>query len=322
MRYKFTFAAICILLLSACDNKKTDTKPDSHSPNEQEELRAFITQVKSNLVFVQGGTFWMGDFCKKMRNGGAFCTGGKDNKPAHEVELTSYSISKIKTTNQEYDFYLDYTKQSKKTNSNALLQKDINLMGKYPTHPAHANWDDASKYCHWLATVTNLPFSLPTEAQWEYAARSRGQYRIVATDDNTLRAGKSGRGENIATDYDRQDAEDNEGVNSLFVAFPGDKYPPNPLGVYDMAGNGFEWTNDWYDPDYYSKSPRKDPQGPDKSVVKDDDKGGYMKVLRGKDYSNIGVGGITIDRHQKTNNSDFPLDSTIRCAVNSPLPIK
>lgn len=319
---KIICCLVILTLLAACDNKVDNKKDEEKSPDD---LNGFVKQVKSDLVFVNGGSFWMGDFCKKMRDGGPYCTGEGDNKPLHNVELSSYSISKFKITNQQYDYYLKYTHQQRKINDNEYKQRYIDLMAKHPTHPthpAHANWVDADKYCRWLADVTHLPFSLPTEAQWEYAARSRGEDKIIATDDNTLRVDKSGRGENIATDYDRQAAGEREGIEGLFVTFPGDKYPPNPLGVYDMAGNGFEWTKDWYDPNYYSISPVKNPQGPENPVVKDNKRGGYMKVIRGRDYSNIGSGGITIDRYQKTNISDFPLDTTIRCVVNSPEPIK
>ena len=308
------YSLIFIICLSGCDNAG---KTVSRTPQQNAALQHYIKKVRSDLIYVKGGSFWMGDFCKKMRNGGADCTGDKDNKPLHKVELTSYSIAKFKTTNAEYNYYLSYTHQHRTIDTNKMRQKAMTLLAKYPSHPANVGWGEAKNYCRWLSTVTGLPFALPTEAQWEYAARSRGEYRIVATDDNTLRVDKNGRGENIATDDDRQDAEEREGIDSLFVTFPGDRYPPNPLGIYDMSGNGFEWTNDWYDPNYYAISQLKDPQGPDKPMVKDTDSGSYMKVLRGKDYSNIGVGGTTIERHQRENTNDFPMGSTVRCVVNS-----
>ena len=103
---------------------------------------------------------------------------------------------------------------------------------------------------------------------------------------------------------------------------PGDFRPPNPLGIYDMAGNGWEWMKDWYDPDYYQTSSVKDPQGPDKPVYKDDD-GYFYKAMRGQDFSGPGRG-LTVVRYKADPKSrDFlPSDKTARCVVNSPEPIK
>ena len=92
-----------ILLISGCDNA---TKTVQHTPQEQAELQKYINRVKADLVYVKGGTFWMGDFCKKMRNGGPYCSPEKDTRPLHEVELTGYSISKFKVTHEDYRFYL------------------------------------------------------------------------------------------------------------------------------------------------------------------------------------------------------------------------
>ncbi len=111
----------------------------------------------------------------------------------------------------------------------------------------------------------------------------------------------------------------------LSVCFPRCReisYPPNPLGIYDMAGNGYEWMKDWYDPDYYNKSPIKDPQGPEKPVFKDY-QGNFTKVTRSQDFSGPGRG-LTVVRHFKDpdNNGRIPADKTVRCVVNSPVPVK
>ncbi|WP_049191966.1 formylglycine-generating enzyme family protein, partial [Serratia marcescens] len=104
---------------------------------------------------------------------------------------------------------------------------------------------------------------LPTEAQWEYAARSRGQYLPFATDNGELEKGK-----NIPDEEQLDEYTDGLGI----PIYPIGKYPPNPLGLYDMGLSGSEWVNDWYASDYYSHSPVKDPKGPSN---------GTKKVLRG-----------------------------------------
>ncbi len=137
--------------------------------------------------------------------------------------------------------------------------------------------------------MTGDKVALPTEAQWEYAARSKGQFNIVPTDDGTLRFKDSygTEGINVAGEADRSAYSEkmNNGLDS-FSALPGDAFPPNPLGIYDMAGNGFEWVKDWYDPAYYQRSPLNDPQGPAAPTFKNHD-GKTVRVLRGQDLSGL-----------------------------------
>ena len=108
----------------------------------------------------------------------------------------------------------------------------------------------------------------------------------------------------------------------IYSPLPGDLYPPNPLGIYDMAGNGWEWMKDWYDPDYYKHSPLKDPQGPDNPVYKDYN-GNYTKVVRSQDFSGPRRG-LTITRYfsDPKNRGHLPSDKTVRCVVNSPKPVR
>jgi Uncharacterized conserved protein len=247
---------------------------------------------------VQGGTFWMGDFCSKMRNGGAFCTPDMNNKSVHEVELSSYSISKFKITHENYAFYLEMTGQPKQHFDKEWRNKTLSDMTFLKNSPAIITWTEASNYCSWIKKESGLPFSLPTEAQWEYAARNRGQYVVIATDDSTLRVNKkTGKGENFATDADREQIGEPNGILPSLISFSVDKYSPSPLGLYNLADNGKEWVLDWYDPDYYSKSPKMNPQGPDKPVVKDKSRNQYWKVLRGASNPTPGFpSGLTITR--------------------------
>ncbi|MGR7526673.1 formylglycine-generating enzyme family protein [Klebsiella aerogenes] len=311
-----------MLALSGCDNTSADTV--KLTPQQKKEVQHFIKEAKSEQVFVQGGTFWMGDFCSKIRNGGAFCTSDKNNKPVHEVELSSYSISKFKITHENYAFYLEMTGQPKQHFDKEWRNKTLSDMTFLKNSPAILSWTEANNYCVWLKKETGLPFSLPTEAQWEYAARNRGEYVLIATDDGTLRVNKkSGKGENFATDVDRDEIAEPNGLNPPMVHFPVDKYPPSPMGLYNMADNGREWVSDWYDPEYYEKSTKKNPQGPNKPVVKDKAEEQYWKVLRGGNRPVPGFpSNLTVTRYYEVKDPARPIGTTARCVVNSPTKIQ
>ena len=162
---------VLLLFVSGCDNA-TETK--KLTADEQTELKHFINKKKSELVYVKGGPFWMGDFCKKMRNDGPYCSSEKDNKPLHEVELSSYHISKFKVTHEDYGFYLKAMGLPDQYVNENYQKEMLATMTYFDNSPAVVTWTEANNYCSWLGKVTGLPFSMPTEAQWEYASRSRG----------------------------------------------------------------------------------------------------------------------------------------------------
>jgi hypothetical protein len=110
--------------------------------------------------------------------------------------------------------------------------------------PAAIDWFQASDYCRWLGDVTGLPIELPTEAEWEYAARNRGQDFPYATVSRKIELGRN---------YPSKDDNKRQPVNSFM---------PNPLDLHHMGSNLQEWVSDWYDEKYYKHSPEKNPQGP------------------------------------------------------------
>ena len=107
-------------------------------------------------------------------------------------------------------------------------------------YPASVNWNDGKAFCQWIGEVSGKSITLPTEAQWEYAARSGDQFFQFANSDNQ---------------YNPDDPDDE--LNFTHDMAPVGSYPPNPLGLYDMMGNGNEWVNDWYAENYYKDSPEK-----------------------------------------------------------------
>ncbi len=326
---RMAFLLLTPLLLSACDNDAS-TKPALDSGQNQQhsaELQSLIHQVKANLAFVEGGNFLMGDFGAKYGPEKIQLDAQKDSKPLHKVTLSNYSISKFKTTNQEYQLYLNLNGLQLKQEDNPLLQEWADALNKLPDTPAHMDWYDAEKYCAWLGKVSGLPFALPTEAQWEYAARNRGQFIIAGTNSGVLEMDGIQRGINISGSLDRKEFARKMGLSTeIDTAMPVDRYPPNPLGLYDMAGNGYDWIKDWYDPDYYKNSPVVDPQGPEKPVFKRregiyDAEEKYQKVLRGAGTSGH-FNGLTVARFKRSQDTKVTFITTVRCVVNSPQPVK
>ena len=320
IKYPLLLLSLAVSAMAGCDQKAASVTP-LHSAEDQARLQEFVAQIKSEQVFVEGGEYLMGDFGEEYGVERLQYDGRKDSKPLHRVELSSYSLSKFKASNQQYQFYLAWNGLSGRKVDERLL-KLWREKGRTPDAPAHVDWHEAEQYCAWLGEVTGLPFSLPTEAQWEYAARSRGKYVVAPTDDGTIRI-ENRKGINIATELDTEEYAKKTGSTLKWLSpLPRDFRPPNPLGIYDMAGNGWEWMKDWYDPEYYSHSPVKDPQGPEQPVFKDPD-GYYTRVLRSQDYSGPGRG-LTMVRYKADpeSRSYRPSDKAVRCAVNHPSPVK
>jgi len=339
----FQFSLVSVVL-SGC-GRETDVEL-AIAPNvEHAAIEEFVSRVVERQVYVEGGKYLMGDFGAEFGAQKIQYDSQKSSKPLHRVELSDFSISRFKITNEEYQFYLRVNGLSlpaedrESANSRRLV-----LLNTQPTLPAHVDWYEADNYCNWLGAVSGLPFSLPTEGQWEYAARSRGQFLAVATDDGTYkvtdelynRDGSGGpQGINISTIRDREEFAMSLGWKTGgLTSLPVDRFPPNPLGMYAMSDNGFEWVSDWYDPDYYSVSPVLNPQGPSAPVYKGRDTDNkFAKVMRGVDHANAQWGaGVNVHRHYA--NPDVTIqetwrdkivrsvtDKTARCVVNSPVPM-
>ncbi len=326
-------ALFLVVALSGCD-KPLDSKEGALAKAPSDELKAFINSVKESLVFVEGGEFFMGDYGAEFGPEKLPYDLEGHSKPVHRVKLTSYYIDRFKVKNKDYQFYL--------SRNGLVLRTDVagdrfKVISSAPDLPAHMDWYEAEAYCSWLAEITDLPFYLPTEAQWEYAARSRGQFLMVATNDGTYKATNVSsteddgpRGINVSSSMDRLDFAKKMGWNTRYLTpLPVDMFPPNPLGLYSMSDNGEEWVKDWYDPEYYKYSPMIDPQGPDKPVFKNH-LGREVKVVRGQSSADPGWGG-GINVHRKAaephgyvdeTTSIFLSSKTARCVLNSTKPIK
>jgi formylglycine-generating enzyme required for sulfatase activity len=246
-----------------------------------------LESTLNTMLLVQGGSFMMGPNPNKVPDQVA-----PNNQPQHKVTLSSYYLMKYFVTFAQYDLYTKLIK-GPWINTVPLRFRSKERSPNYPVQGV--NWYQANGYCAYLKKLTGLPFSLPTEAQWEYAARSRGKDVEWATDDGTqkigINAGKAnGVGDTVAYQY---------AVN---------RFPPNPLGFYAMGDTVTEWVKDW-DHGYTSKA-QVNPQGP---------KNGVAKMIRGGSVESTAGFGIYYRLALKPNHENNI--AGFRCALNTNKPM-
>lgn len=305
--------SLCVVGTSACGS--FGDAPDT------EVIQSIIQRTVNNQVFVEGGGFELGDVGNG--EGVPYVTLTPFSRPTVYVEIDSYSISKYETTWGELRIYLEDTGRVDRYEQDRSKEKfvrstDDPMSPHYHHKPARSpNYHEAAGYCQWLAEKTGLPFALPTEAQWEYAARSRGKPVAYATNN-----GQEENDEYLQRPREYIDPGIPPSGNmlshsaSIMERRPVGTYPPNPLGLHDMTGNVAEWTQDWFQEDYYEHAPRDNPQGPADPV----DPGNPRKTVR--DWSgrgdHMGGGGTVYARAGR--NVDLA-GFGFRCVVNHPEPI-
>ncbi len=179
------------------------------------------------MVPIPEGWFWMG------------CDTGRDDEcPAHRVWVDGFELAACQATNADYARFLEATRHPKPLHCD---DPDFN----HPEQPVVApSWFDAAAYCEWLSKVTGRRYRLPTEAEWERAARGGVQGKLYPWGDAPAES---------LPDYASRWRNGPEPVR---------RYPPNAYGLYNIGDNVHEWCADWYDPRYYTRSPERNPQGP------------------------------------------------------------
>ena len=203
------------------------------------------------MVYVKGGCYQMGD---------TFGVGEDNENPVHEVCVDDFYIGKYEVTQGQWKA----------------------IMGKNPSYfkdcgdncPVEgASWNDIQDFINKLNQKTGKNYKLPTEAEWEYAARSGGKSEKYSGGNNI---------DSVAW-YDK---------NSGNKIHPVGTKQPNGLGIYDMTGNVWEWVNDWHHSDYYKNSPKNNPTGPNS---------GTGRVRRGGSW-----GGVTGRARSASRDNDSP----------------
>ncbi|OAQ39814.1 sulfatase [Pedobacter psychrophilus] len=153
---------------------------------------------------------------------------------------------------------------------------DSDIKGKENYPAVHISWDDASAYCKWTGK------RLPTEAEWEFAARGGMKDKIYPWGDEGIAVGKA-----KANSWDGAFPNANSGRDGFMDLAPVKQFAPNGYKLYDMAGNVWEWCSDWYRNDYYQSVTKpegvKNPQGPADSYDPDEPYA-PKKVARGGSY--------------------------------------
>ncbi len=228
-------------------------------------------ETPEGMIWIENGSFIMGSD-----------QGLLDERPAHKVNLNGFWIDQYEVTNAEfikfvtetgYESYSEEVEDSLvfvspylspgqpvrpmswwKLVANANWQhpegEQDSIEGK-ENHPVvHVTYEDASAYCNWLEK------ELPTEAQFEYAARGGLEGEIYSWGSQPRH-----RHEAMTNHWQGNFPYHNENSDGHANTAPVGSFPPNNYGLYDITGNVWEWVSDWYHPNYYSNSPRRNPTG-------------------------------------------------------------
>ena len=286
---------------SDINEKEKKDKADKEKIKEFEEMPEDVRDVASKGINVEKNKkgLWEADYGDNIVMvyipPGEFTMGSNDDddeKPPHNIILDEYWMGKTEVTVAQFKTFVDvtgYVTEAEKSGGAYVRikgswkkKKDANWKNPYflqeDKHPVVCvSWNDANAYYDWLSKKTGLKFKLPTEAQWEKAARGEDG-RKYPWGNSPPSGDKVNFADKQAWIKEKFDWADKDIDDGYAYTSPVGTYPQgvSPYGLMDMAGNVWEWCADWYGSDYYKKSPDKNPMGP---------KSGTGRVLRGGGWS-------------------------------------
>jgi formylglycine-generating enzyme required for sulfatase activity len=241
---------VALLLAQLGQREQPRQPPPSNPPVLAKEIENKTLGMK--LVLIPTGKFTMGSRKADPNH--------SDNEDVHEVEITKpFYMGKFEVTKGEFAKFVKAT--GYETDAEQVGTTHTWRQAETDLHPvAYVSWNDGVAFCDWLTQKEGKTYRLPTEAEWEYCCRAKTKTNLHSGDDEAslkkvANYSGNGHGATIA-------------VGTLEA---------NAFGLHDMHGNVWEWCQDWYDKDYYRKSPKRDPQGPG---------AGAFRVLRGGSYNN------------------------------------
>lgn len=222
------------------------------------------------MVYIKGGEFLMGSE-----------DGMPHESPVHKVSVKSFWMDVYEVTVAEFEEFIkatDYVTEAEKLGWSGVFDVENGMWTKgdganwrnpdgdgkkpLPNEPVtQISWNDAAAFAKWAGK------RLPTEAEWEFAARGGLSEKIYAWGDELRPNGKP-----VANWWQGMFPEKNTLEDGFLKRAPVGSFAPNGYGLYDMSGNVWEWTADWYAGDYYRYSPADNPQGA---------AGGSEKAMRG-----------------------------------------
>ncbi len=257
------------------DVKQKESQTTESRANEFTERVTGIQFVK-----VPGVCFSMGD---------TFGDGEKDEMPVHKVCVTDFAISKNNVTVSQYRLFVEATSyrtdaekgggcyifNDRDWNKQTAINWQNPSFKQTDQHPVTCvSWNDAQAFTRWLNKLGTNKYRLPTEAEWEYAARSGGKKERFAGFSDQSQLYKYANFCDSNCEGKWKTVGQNDGYSGTS---PVGNYLPNGLGLHDMTGNVWQWSSDRYNESFYSKSPKNNPQGT---------QSGYDRVVRGGSWLN------------------------------------
>lgn len=290
MKRKLSIILVILIILGIGEffyNRYTNPKNEVENGAQKSIPKTATTE---NMVLIPAGAFLMGREDREGWSPMAAPEMFNDELPAHEVYVDAFYIDKYEVTNRQFKGFVDvtaYVTDAEKNNASDVMvpaeRADTVILGtdigwkwtqgaswRIPKGPGsnienlidypvvHVSWNDVNAYAKWIGK------RLPTEAEWEKAARGGTNTNWFWGDS----LGAAGRYQNMYAEHRLDYQYPQEVFDGYSESAPIGSFLPNSYGLYDTSGNVFEWVNDWYQYDFFSESPRNNPKGPDNSTGK------------------------------------------------------